>query len=102
MLYLLQNAREKTLQDFKASKIQLLVATDVAGRGIDVDNLSHVFNFDVPQHAEDYVHRIGRTGRAGKTGMAFMLVCPTDSKYVESINKLIGHDIPKKTLSDNL
>jgi superfamily II DNA/RNA helicase len=94
-----QSVRETTLQGFKKGNIKLLVATDVAGRGIDVDNLSHVFNFDVPLHAEDYVHRIGRTGRAGKTGSTFMLVCPDDIKYVDSITKLIGHDIPKQSLS---
>ncbi|MBT06011.1 MAG: DNA helicase [Rhodospirillaceae bacterium] len=88
-----QSARETTLQKFKTGDIKLLVATDVAGRGIDVESLTHVFNYDVPLHAEDYVHRIGRTGRAGKHGFAFMLVCPEDSRYVEAINKLIGHEI---------
>jgi superfamily II DNA/RNA helicase len=97
-----QSSRETTLQKFKSGDIKLLVATDVAGRGIDVESLSHVFNFDVPLHAEDYVHRIGRTGRAGKKGSAYMLVCPDDLKYVDSIIKLIGHDIPKQTLSDYL
>ena len=91
-----QSSRETTLQKFKSGDIKLLVATDVAGRGIDVESLSHVFNFDVPLHAEDYVHRIGRTGRAGKKGSAYMLVCPDDLKYVDSIIKLIGHDIPKQ------
>ena len=88
-----QSARETTLQNFKNGTIKLLVATDVAGRGIDVESLSHVFNYDVPLHAEDYVHRIGRTGRAGKRGFAFMLACPEDSRYVEAITKLIGHKI---------
>ena len=88
-----QSSRETTLQDFKNGAIKLLVATDVAGRGIDVESLSHVFNYDVPFHAEDYVHRIGRTGRAGKSGSAFMLVCPEDARYVEAIIKLIGHEI---------
>ena len=97
-----QSTRETTLRKFKSGDIKLLVATDVAGRGIDVESLSHVFNFDVPLHAEDYVHRIGRTGRAGKEGSAFTLVCPDDLKYVDSIIKLIGHDIPKQALSDYL
>jgi len=88
-----QSSRETTLQDFKNGTIKLLVATDVAGRGIDVESLTHVFNYDVPLHAEDYVHRIGRTGRAGKSGSAFMLVGPDDSRYVDAITKLIGHEI---------
>ena len=94
-----QSSRETTLQKFKSGDIKLLIATDVAGRGIDVESLSHVFNFDVPLHAEDYVHRIGRTGRAGKKGSAFTLASPEDHKYVDSIIKLIGHDIPKQPLS---
>ena len=98
---MVQSARETTLQDFKNGKTKLLVATDVAGRGIDVDNLSHVFNFDVPLHAEDYVHRIGRTGRAGKSGATFMLVCREDLKYVEAITKLIGHEITTEPIADS-
>ena len=92
-----QSSRETTLQNFKNGVTKLLVATDVAGRGIDVESLSHVFNYDVPLHAEDYVHRIGRTGRAGKHGSAFMLACPEDSRYVDAIIKLIGHEIPSES-----
>ena len=69
-----QNIRSSTLSDFKKGMIAYLVSSDVTGRGIDIDNVSHVFNYDVPIHAEDYVHRIGRTGRAGKKGTAFTLV----------------------------
>lgn len=90
-----QPARTETLQAFKDGKVTLMVATDVAGRGLDIQGLSHVFNFDVPMHAEDYVHRIGRTGRAGRPGRAFTIAAPEDAKYIAAINALIGHDIPK-------
>ena len=88
-----QSTREETLAAFKTGEIKLLVATDVAGRGLDIQGLSHVFNFDVPLHAEDYVHRIGRTARAGKTGCAFMLVTLAEAKYITAITELIGHNI---------
>ncbi|HEU0071889.1 MAG TPA: DEAD/DEAH box helicase [Alphaproteobacteria bacterium] len=96
-----QSARTETLAAFKNGDIQLLVATDVAGRGIDVVGLSHVFNYDVPIHAEDYVHRIGRTGRAGRSGRAFMLVTPDDTKFLDAIVKMTGgkeiavHKVPE-------
>jgi superfamily II DNA/RNA helicase len=90
-----QAIRTETLAAFKNGDIQLLVATDVAGRGIDVVGLSHVFNYDVPIHAEDYVHRIGRTGRAGRSGRTFMLVTPDDGKFLDAIVKMTnGGDIP--------
>ncbi len=89
-----QPKRTETLERFKANEIRLLVASDVAARGLDIANLSHVFNFDVPIHPEDYVHRIGRTGRAGREGRAFTLATPDDGKFVEAITKLIGKDIP--------
>ncbi len=88
-----QLTRTETLDAFKNGDIKLLVATDVAGRGIDVQDLSHVFNFDVPIHAEDYVHRIGRTGRAGREGRSFTLAAPEDGKFVQAITSLIGKDI---------
>ena len=88
-----QSTREETLAAFKTGEIKLLVATDVAGRGLDIQGLSHVFNFDVPLHAEDYVHRIGRTARAGKTGCAFMLATLAEAKYITAITELIGHNI---------
>ncbi len=90
-----QPARFATLEKFKANEIRLLVCSDVAARGIDIGGLSHVFNFDVPHHAEDYVHRIGRTGRAGKTGTAFTLAGPDDRLAVEAIEKLTGGAIPR-------
>jgi superfamily II DNA/RNA helicase len=72
-----------------------MVCSDVAARGIDIKGLSHVFNFDTPHHAEDYVHRIGRTGRAGKEGRAFTFAMPEDGKAVQAIEKLIGKEIPR-------
>lgn len=84
-----QRSRMSMLQGFKDNKITLLVASDVAARGLDIPAVSHVFNFDVPTHAEDYVHRIGRTGRAGREGAAFTLVAKSDKKYIDAIEKLI-------------
>jgi len=88
-----QNSRTKMLAGFKDNQITLLVASDVAARGLDIPDVSHVFNFDVPIHAEDYVHRIGRTGRAGRSGAAFTLVNRRDTKYLDAIEKLIGEKI---------
>lgn len=90
-----QGTRIETLEAFKQGAISLLVCSDVAARGIDIAGLSHVFNYDVPTHAEDYVHRIGRTGRAGLPGRAFSLAASDDAKYVASIEKLIGKAIPR-------
>ena len=88
-----QRARTMTLQAFRDNKLTLLVASDVAARGLDIPMVSHVFNFDVPTHAEDYVHRIGRTGRAGRSGKSFTLVTREDSKYLAAIEKMIAKDI---------
>ena len=90
-----QPVRFATLEKFKAGEVRLLCCSDVAARGIDIGGLSHVFNFDVPIHAEDYVHRIGRTGRAGREGRAFMLATPEDRLAVEAIEKLTGHPVPR-------
>ncbi len=92
---LAQSVRFSTLEKFKANEIRLLVCSDVAARGIDIGGLSHVFNFDVPHHAEDYVHRIGRTGRAGRDGKAFTIAAPEDRLAVEAIEKLIAAPIPR-------
>ncbi len=90
-----QSARLEALQKFKDGDVPLLIASDVAARGLDIAGLSHVFNFDVPSNAEDYVHRIGRTGRAGKSGRAFTIAAgKDDKKYIEAIEKLIGKPIP--------
>jgi superfamily II DNA/RNA helicase len=90
-----QSVRFATLEKFKAGELKLLVCSDVAARGLDIGGLSHVFNFDVPHHPEDYVHRIGRTGRAGLEGHSFTIAVPEDRFAVEAIEKLIGHGIPK-------
>ncbi|MGI3777029.1 MAG: DEAD/DEAH box helicase, partial [Janthinobacterium lividum] len=91
---LAQSVRFATLERFKAGEIRLLVCSDVAARGIDIGGLSHVFNFDVPHHSEDYVHRIGRTGRAGLTGHAYTIAAPADRANLEAIERLTGHAIP--------
>jgi len=93
-----QHSRTETLSAFKQGDITYLISSDVAGRGLDINNVSHVFNYDVPIHAEDYVHRIGRTGRAGRKGVAITLVTKEDTKYVESIRQLTGQDLPIKNI----
>ncbi|WP_342628661.1 DEAD/DEAH box helicase [Nguyenibacter vanlangensis] len=90
-----QSVRFATLERFKAGDLKILVCSDVAARGIDIGGLSHVFNFDLPFHAEDYVHRIGRTGRAGRTGHAYSLATPFDRTLAGAIEALIGHPIPR-------
>ena len=92
---LAQSVRTETLERFKKGEIDLLVASDVAARGLDIEGLPHVFNFDVPTHAEDYIHRIGRTARAGLPGHAITLAAPEDGKYIAAISALIGKDIPR-------
>ncbi len=91
---LAQSVRFATLEKFKAGELQLLVCSDVAARGIDIGGLSHVFNFDVPFHAEDYVHRIGRTGRAGREGHAYTLATADEAKAVAAVEALTGRPIP--------
>jgi superfamily II DNA/RNA helicase len=93
-----QSTRMETLDAFKRNEITLLVCSDVAARGLDIDDMSHVFNFDVPIHAEDYVHRIGRTGRAGRTGHSFTLGTRDDAKFIAAIEHLIGKPIPRMTI----
>lgn len=90
-----QNARTKALADFKAGKVRVLVATDIAARGIDIDQLPHVVNYELPNVSEDYVHRIGRTGRAGNKGEAMSLVCIDEHEFLANIEKLIQKDIHK-------
>ena len=90
-----QSQRTRTLDSFRNGELRILVASDVAARGLDVPSVSHVFNFDVPGHAEDYVHRIGRTGRAGREGKAFTICSPRDEKAFDAVEKLIQKEIPR-------
>jgi superfamily II DNA/RNA helicase len=90
-----QSHRMRTLDGFRDGTLRFLVASDVAARGLDIPNVSHVFNYDVPSHAEDYVHRIGRTGRAGKKGTAIMICVPRDEKNFEDIERLVEMQIPR-------
>jgi superfamily II DNA/RNA helicase len=90
-----QPARTAALDQFRKGELPLLVASDVAARGLDIPEVSHVFNFDVPYHPDDYVHRIGRTGRAGRTGTAISIVTSHDQKSIVAIEKLIGQSIPR-------
>lgn len=90
-----QGARNKALEYFKTGKVSVLVATDVASRGLDIDDLPHVINFDMPEAAEDYVHRIGRTGRAGLSGTAISLVCPEEAYLLAEVEKLLKRQIPR-------
>ncbi|MDJ0907459.1 MAG: DEAD/DEAH box helicase [Woeseiaceae bacterium] len=93
-----QGARVRALQDFKNGKVRVLVATDVAARGLDIDRLPHVINYELPQVPEDYVHRIGRTARAGQSGHAISLVCVDEQKLLADIEKLLQAKIPARTI----
>ncbi|WP_010141382.1 DEAD/DEAH box helicase [Oceanicola sp. S124] len=93
-----QSQRTRTLDGFRDGSLKILVASDVAARGLDVPSVSHVFNFDVPSHSEDYVHRIGRTGRAGRKGKAVMICVPRDEKNLADIEKLVEKEIPRLEL----
>jgi superfamily II DNA/RNA helicase len=90
-----QSHRTRTLEGFRDNKLRFLVASDVAARGLDIPAVTHVFNFDVPSHAEDYVHRIGRTGRAGRSGVAIMICTPRDEKNLEDVERLVKETIPR-------
>jgi ATP-dependent RNA helicase RhlE len=93
-----QKTRTKALQDFKEGKTKILVATDIASRGLDIANVTHVINYDVPEHAEDYVHRIGRTGRAQREGDAVTIVAPDEGAKLDAIEKFIDQQIPQLKL----
>jgi len=95
-----QSVRTRTLDTFRSGELRFLVASDVAARGLDIPAVSHIFNFDVPFHPDDYVHRIGRTGRAGRDGHALMLATPKDNRLVEAIESLTGHPIPKRVMEN--
>jgi ATP-dependent RNA helicase RhlE len=95
-----QSIRTRTLAEFKRGELRVLVATDVAARGLDIQHLPHVVNYDLPQVAEDYVHRIGRTGRAGEEGVALSLVCPEEQSLLQAIEALLKHAIPRQALTE--
>ncbi len=95
-----QSVRTKTLDGFRDGSVHLLIASDVAARGLDIPAVSHVFNFDVPSHPEDYVHRIGRTGRAGRLGKAYTIATPNDDKYLGAIENLVKMPIPRGGLPE--
>ena len=95
-----QGARTKALDGFKTGKVRVLVATDIAARGIDIDQLPHVINYELPNVPADYVHRIGRTGRAGVEGEALSLVCAEERGFLRDINKLIGRQVPELKIED--
>ena len=95
-----QGARTRALADFKAGEVRVLVATDIAARGLDIDQLPHVVNYELPNVAEDYVHRIGRTGRAGNEGQAVSLVCVDEIKLLGDIERLLKRDLPKVVVQD--
>ncbi|HOM80616.1 MAG TPA: C-terminal helicase domain-containing protein, partial [Armatimonadota bacterium] len=95
---LAQNRREQIIRSFRSQHIHVLVATDVAARGLDIPHISHVINYDVPEEAEAYVHRIGRTARAQRTGVAITLASARDQAALASIERLVGQSIPRHTL----
>ncbi len=95
-----QSHRTRTLDDFREGRLRFLVASDVAARGLDIPAVSHVFNFDLPSHAEDYVHRIGRTGRAGREGTAISIAVPADEKYLSAIESLVKTQLPRAPLPE--
>ncbi|MGD7043455.1 DEAD/DEAH box helicase [Jeotgalibacillus proteolyticus] len=96
-----QSKRENVMKQFRTAKLQLLVATDVASRGIDIEGVTHVFNYDVPEDVEGYIHRIGRTGRAGEDGAAFTLSAPKDKDLMRDIEQGIQYEIPRKIVEVN-
>jgi superfamily II DNA/RNA helicase len=95
-----QSQRQQAMDGFRKSQYQILVATDIAARGIDVQNISHVINFDIPNNADDYIHRVGRTGRAEKLGVAYSFVSPADEIYVQSIERSIQKKLRRIKLDD--
>jgi ATP-dependent RNA helicase RhlE len=95
-----QSVRTRTLAEFKRGELRVLVATDVAARGLDIERLPHVVNYDLPQVPEDYVHRIGRTGRAGEDGVALSLLCPEQQPLLQAIEKLLKYKIPRQTIAE--
>lgn len=97
-----QAKREQVMRRFKSAKLQVLIATDVAARGLDIEGITHVYNYDIPQEVDSYIHRIGRTGRAGESGMAITFVTPRDQPLLQKIERGIGHVIERQTVDGRL
>jgi ATP-dependent RNA helicase RhlE len=95
-----QNQRQSALNGFRMGMYRILVATDIASRGLDVERVSHVINYDMPDTADAYIHRIGRTGRAERTGDAYTLITPKDVEMVRTLEKIMGQRLPRETLAD--
>ena len=95
-----QSARDRMMKGFRSGKVRYLVATDVVGRGIDITNVSHIVNFDIPTLSEDYVHRVGRTGRMGKTGVAYSFVCPNQGSELAAIERTINKELDKDSMQE--
>jgi ATP-dependent RNA helicase RhlE len=95
-----QGQREQALRGFKSGHFPIMVATDIAARGLDIESISHVINFDMPDTADAYIHRIGRTGRAQRTGDAFTLVTPEDNDMIRALERIMGGPIKRETLPD--
>ena len=95
---MVQDDRLDVMNDFRRGEFRYLIATDVAARGIDIDNITHVINYDLPLEKESYVHRTGRTGRAGQTGKAITLVTPFEDRFLSEIEEYIGFKIPNTPL----
>ena len=93
-----QSKRERIIKSFRNADIQFLIATDVASRGLDINGVTHIYNYDIPEKATDYIHRIGRTGRAGEKGYTCLLVDPKNFKVLEEIEEKIGFTIPRRKL----
>jgi ATP-dependent RNA helicase RhlE len=94
-----QGQRQSALQGFKTGAYRIMVATDIAARGLDIETISHVINFDMPDTADAYIHRIGRTGRAERSGDAFTLVTPEDDGMVKTLEKVMGETLPRRRIS---
>ena len=93
-----QNKRERIMKSFRNADIQYLIATDVAARGLDISGVTHIYNYDIPENVESYIHRIGRTGRAGESGYTCMFVDPKNKKSLEEIEEFIGFTIPRRPI----
>jgi len=99
---IIQSKRERIMKSFRNGDFQYLIATDVAARGLDITGVSHIYNYDIPENVEGYIHRIGRTGRAGEKGYTCLFVDPKDNRTLEDIEKAINYKIPRRELDSVL